>query len=158
MATKTRKKKSTSPDAATAFDAVRVAAESIRSDAPATVPAMEPGDVLRQGDLYVIALDSALPGKPTHARQLAPGTTQGSRHVAEGPCEVVEPEGSAALSALHRLIPATRAHRQFVGPAIHATAPITIAHPEHGDRTLPPGDYLVTYQRAWADEVRRTQD
>lgn len=158
MAMKTRIKKSVIPNAASAFDAVRIAAESIRSAAPATIPAMEPGDVFRQGDIYLIAMDGPLSGKPIDNRQLAPGNTQGSRHVVEGGCEIIEPDGSTALFALHRLIPATRDHEQFIGPAIHATGPITITHPEHGDRTLAPGDYLITYQRAWADVVRRTQD
>ena len=38
------------------------------------------GDVVRQGDLYLVCIDK-LPenGTPTKNRQLVPGTTQGSR-------------------------------------------------------------------------------
>ncbi len=59
-----------------------------------------------------------------------------------------------AVEALCRIVPGAD-RRQFVGPVIRARGPVTITHPEHGDRTLP-GDacYLVTYQRAWSAEER----
>lgn len=156
MATKTRTKAAT---AKAAYRAVAREAEKIKSDAPATLAAMAAGDVLRQGDIYVVCLDAEVPTTGPHPRQLAPGTTQGSRHVAGGDCDVLVVDERAATAALNRLVPATRGHAPFLGPLIRARGPVTIAHPEHGDRTLPGGAcYLVTYQRTWADEVRRAQD
>ena len=56
----------------------------------------------------------------------------------------------SAVAALRRVVPRAD-FNQFVGPVIRARGPVTITHPEHGDRTLP-GEacYLVTYQRSWA--------
>jgi hypothetical protein len=143
-----------------AYETVLREVEKIRNDQPAEVQGIGPGDVVRQGDIYVVRLDHDIPDcGPSPSRQLAPGTTQGSRHVADGDCDVLIPVESAAVVILARLIPQTNGHRQFIGPLIRARGPVTITHPEHGHRTLP-GDavYLVTYQRTWADEIRRVQD
>lgn len=145
--------------AGVAYTNVLAEAETIKNDAAAALEVMSPSDSCRQGDVYVIMLDEA----PTKAsdfagRQLAPGSTQGSRHVAVGNCELYTPDDASATAILNRLIPATKNHQQFFGPVIQAAEPVTIEHPEHGDRTLPVGTYLCTYQRAYADEVRRAQD
>lgn len=143
----------------TAYKQVQRRAEAIRNDEADAIGAIAPGDVVRQGDIYVIALDvapkkrQAFPG-----RQLAPGTSQGSRHVVVGECDLYEPDQQFAASILARLVPTTRSHRQFFGPTIMARESITIEHPEHGDRQFPPGIYQVTYQRTFAEEIRRTQD
>jgi hypothetical protein len=159
LATKTKTKEAPVLTAKTAYESVRLAAETIRNDEHAAVPGMGTADVLRQGDLYLIALDKPLPGKPYGSRQLAPGTTQGSRHIVEGDCDVLAVDEGEATKVLNRLVPATKGHRQFVGPMVVAKDAVTIAHPEHGDRTLPAGTYLVTYQRSYArDEIRRTMD
>lgn len=154
MATKTKTR-----TAKAAYAAVMKSAESIRNADAATIETVSAGDVVRQGDVYVIALDSipamasAYPG-----RQLAPGNTQGSRHTAQGECELFTPVEQLTLGILGRLIPASKGQQHFLGPVVKAAAPWTIAHPEHGDRTLPAGTYLVTYQRAWAQEMRRQAD
>ncbi len=144
--------------AARAFEAVSQAAETIKNDEPATINQIEPGDVCRQGDLYLVALYVPLPGKPFGSRQLAPGTTQGSRHIVKGRCKVQTVDETEAVAAINRLVPTTRGQRLFIGPQIIASGAVTITHPEHGHRTLPPGTYLTTYQRTWAQEVRRTMD
>jgi hypothetical protein len=145
--------------ASTAYGQVARSVESIRNGDHAVIATMSPGDVLRQGDLYILALDREIAGGVPASRQLAPGTTQGSRHVAEGDCDVLSVPESDAIQAINRLVPATRGQRLFVGPMIRARGPVTIAHPEHGDRTLPGGAcYLVTIQRAWAKEIRRVRD
>lgn len=141
-----------------AFEAVRQTAEMIKNDEPATIEQIESGDVCRQGDLYIVALDVPLTGKPFGSRQLAPGSTQGSRHVVVGRCNVQAVDEIEATKAINRLIPATRGHQLFIGPQIVASGPVTITHPEHGDRTLPAGTYLMTYQRTWAQEIRRQVD
>jgi len=142
-------------DARTAYEDVRSAAEAICSDAHETIRTMSPGDVVRQGDLYLTRLDCEPPGGvPSGARQLAPGTTRGARHVVQGDCDVLQVPERAAVEALRRVIPGADAS-QIVGPVIRARGPATITHPEHGDRTLPGHScYLVTYQRAWSAEDR----
>ncbi len=155
MATKTRKNLT----AKSAYDRIASVAETIRNGDPAAIAVMSAGDVVRQGDLYLIALDeSPTKAKPYLGRQLAPGSTQGSRHVVDGECYLFEAESDSALAILNRLIPATEGFEVFLGPAIVAAEPVTITHPEHGHRTLPAGAYLTTYQRSWANEVRRQED
>jgi len=46
----------------------------------------------------------------------------------------------------------------LVGPVIKARERWALRHPEHGDVEFPAGDYVVTYQRAYADELRRQMD
>lgn len=153
MATKTKTK------AATAYQRVASSAEAICNADPATIATMSPGDVVRQGDLYLVALDVA----PARAgeydgRQLAPGATQGSRHVVVGDCELFTPDEADVAGILSRLVPATKGQRHFFGPVILARGPVTVEHPEHGHRTVPAGIYLVTQQRTWAQEIRRAMD
>jgi len=146
-------------DAATAYTRVAQVAEEIRNDEDAAIPFMEPGDVVVQGDVYLVMLAAALPAVDAYAgRQLAPGSTQGSRHTAEGEVTLVQVDESEATAALVALIPETANHRQFIGPQVTATEPWTVAHPEHGNRTLPAGIYLVTYQHDLVQEERRAKD
>jgi hypothetical protein len=147
-------------DPRTAYAEVLRAAEEIRSDAHETIATMSPGDVLRQGDLYITCLDVEPPGgRLSGTRQLAQGTTRGAKHVVVGDCDVLRVPQEEAVAALRRVVPGAD-ERQFVGPVIRARGPVTISHPEHGDRTLPgEGWYLVTYQRVWIQEkVRRQVD
>ncbi|MGE4198638.1 MAG: hypothetical protein AB7G11_16125 [Phycisphaerales bacterium] len=156
MATKTK----TLPTAAKAYEAISREAERIRNDAYETIETLSEGDTVRQGDLYLVALDQEPKALgPFGTNQLTPGTTQGSRHVVQGQCEVLRVEEREAIAILNRLVPATRKHdRQFIGPMIRASGPVTVTHPEHGDRTLPAGSYLTTYQRAFGEEIRRQAD
>lgn len=121
------------------------------------------GDAYPQGDVIFARVDKApKKAKPYAGRQLAPGDTQGSRHVAEGDVELYTPNEDAALKTLHRLFPKTRSHEvQFLGPIVQASGDWTATHPEHGDRTFPPGVYQVIYQRSYAayeQEIRRQED
>jgi hypothetical protein len=68
---------------------MREALESFDAAAPERIGSPSLGDVVRQGDLYLIAIESLPNGKKTKERQLVPGTTQGSRHVVEGDVEIV---------------------------------------------------------------------
>ena len=146
--------------AAVAYRKVARTAESIRNGDPETVGSVSPGDCVRQGDLYLVALDrEPKRSGPYEGRQLATGTTRGSRHVAEGEgVTLYTPDEADAISILNRLVPATRGHQQFLGPVILVPGGVTITHPEHGDRTLEAGVYLVTQQRSWADTLRRAAD
>jgi hypothetical protein len=142
-----------------AYKTVATAAERIANDAPATIESMSIGDVVRQGDLYILMLDGPILGGKPIGRQLAPGTSQGSRHVAVGDCKVFAVDEKAAVAVVNRLVPATKDQSLFIGPMIVAGGPLTLDHPEHANLTLPgESTYLVTYQRTWANEIRRTLD
>jgi hypothetical protein len=130
------------------FNAVKKSAEAIRNDSTQRFPeAASVGDTWRQGDLYIEKLDR-VPANAKHEKkpqaQLAPGTTQGSRHVLDSMHGVT----------MHRLASPT----VLDGPILDLATERTITHPEHGDLVLPPGVYGVTYQRAFADELRRQAD
>lgn len=119
---------------------------------PITVSAEALADVpmgkkfARQGDLYFAKIaqvpNEALPWPHIHG-QLAPGHTQGSRHCVN-------------LQQVRLwLLPKPTA---LDGPIIEAPEGVTITHPEHGDHIYPRGICQVTFQRAYADELRRVTD
>lgn len=104
------------------------------------------GDFWRQGDVYVTKLEKCSSSRKMDGvvLQVAPGNTKGSRHVldsAEG-VEMFQPYDSSVLT----------------GPQIRLTEERILTHPEHGDLVLPPGCYQITYQRAFADELKRVRD
>lgn len=123
---------------------IRADAEKIHSDRTQQFPeAASPGDKWRQGDIYIELLD-AVPTSFSPAkceRQLAPGTSKGSRHILDREVEMFVAPHADALT----------------GP-VFKTAGATVTHPEHGDVELPAGIYRITYQRAYADELRRVRD
>lgn len=100
------------------------------------------GEFARQGDLYLCRIDSA--GKdwrPTDNRQLAPGVSNGSRHVVDGDADILT---SPEANPVERLPNLNRV--RLLGPQIMAKERITITHPEHAHISLPPGVYQTTYQ------------
>lgn len=129
---------------------VSTIAEQIKSDRLQRFPtAGSVGDTVRQGDVYITLLKSVPCGstiidKPS--RQLAPGTTQGSRHCIK----------SLRGVTLYSISNAT----VYDGPVISSAKAITITHPEHGNWLLPPGCYAISYQRTEDSEgrQRRVQD
>lgn len=131
-----------------AFGELAKHAESMKNDEPQTAGAMSPGDAVAQGDLLIVALESVPRGAvatKAPAVQLAPGTTQGSRHCLESLADVT----------LYTVPDAN----VLDGPIIDARkSGCRINHPEHGDWILPAGVYAIVYQRAFADELRRVQD
>ena len=122
--------------------------ENIKNDEPQRFPeAATVGDSVRQGDVYITLLESVPRGAKAIQKpllQLAPGTTQGSRHCLD----------SLDGVTLYEIAEAT----VLDGPVLEATEEKTVTHPEHGDWILPPGCYSITYQRAYADELRRVAD
>lgn len=128
------------------FSEVAEHADRIANDGEHS-PAMDIGDVWPQGDIGLLRLAS-VPNGATKAKapsnQLAPGSTQGSRHCI------------AALSGvtIYQIPNAT----VLDGPIIDAPKGCRIDHPEHGDVILPAGVYGVVYQRAFAEELRRVAD
>lgn len=125
-------------------------AEKIKSDELQHFPAAASvGDGIRQGDIYITLLKSVPKGATVEknpALQLAPGTTQGSRHCLE----------SLAGVTVYRLKDPT----EYDGPILKLDQPHKITHPEHGDWALPCGVYGISYQRTEDSErqIRRVQD
>jgi hypothetical protein len=107
------------------------------------------GDTIRQGDVYVTLLAAVPTGYQKQAKwnqQLAPGTTQGSRHVLDsktGTTCYIHPSAS-----------------EFDGPVLLLKQERELTHPEHGNWILPPGIYGITYQRTQdaLEQQRRVAD
>lgn len=129
-----------------AFGEVLEHAESIRNDDAHRIEVMEPGDAWAQGDILIVRIEKLPTGvvKAKAESQLAPGTTQGSRHCI------------ADLSGVtvYRLADPT----PLDGPVIEAETEFTVEHPEHGNVTCPAGTYAIRYQRAFAEELKRQLD
>lgn len=144
-------------DASSVYNAMKTrCAEFTEMDnsAPRQAGAMTPDvDVLWQGDVGVILLS-----KSTHAAmkgqlkpmgsgashvQVAVGEGTGSRHtVATRAASVYSRSGAGVLD----------------GPIVVADKPWTLCHPKHRDVTFGPGEYAITYQRQYAEELRRAAD
>lgn len=107
---------------------------------------------VRQGDLYISCMRELPDGavevkKSSAALQLVEGTTQGSRHcIAEKDAKNVTIYKRSNPNALQ-------------GPILVTTGEVELTHPEHGHVILhDPGIYDITYQKAYAEELRRVQD
>jgi hypothetical protein len=127
---------------------VQTTSEQIRNDETQRFPiAASVGDTARQGDLYIELLAAVPKGANVIVNpspQLAPGTTQGSRHILDS-LEGVSMYTLDMPSVLD-------------GPILALAIERTVTHPEHGDVVLPAGVYGVTYQKQHADELRRVAD
>ena len=130
------------------FARIRDDAEKIKSNKTQRFPeAANDGDYWRQGDVYITYRDKLPPLAKADAKpnaQLAPGSTQGSRHILDSLDGVTMYQIDDA-SALQ-------------GPVLKVDTERTVTHPEHGNVVLPPGCYEITYQRAYAEELRRVLD
>jgi len=101
------------------------------------------GHAIHQGDVYMHRVLANHPrGKPLGTRQVAVGTTVGSRHVVEG-ADVAVFAGKAFQPSQKRK------EESLLGPVVVATDTFTLTHPEHAHHVLPAGTYQVTYQ--WDD-------
>ena len=138
----------------TAQDVINQIQSQATSHAPDVkrIATMRRGESIRQGDVYLTRI-SSIPARiesVTLDRQLAPGTTKGSRHIVAAKSKATiyaPPPSSTDLS----------------GPTIDCpTRRLVIEHPEHGWIDLPRGTYQVTYQRDYkrerAEELRRVAD
>lgn len=130
-----------------AFGELARHAEKIKSDEHQHAGEMSVGDAWPQGDIAIVLIGVLPAGAKFVERptlQLAPGTTQGSRH---------------CLESLDGLTVYTHANPTALdGPILDAPNGLRVNHPEHGDVSLRPGVYAVVYQRAFAEELRRVQD
>jgi hypothetical protein len=131
--------------------------EEIVNDEAKLLPSFEIGDSSHQGDLIVVRIRE-LPAsvKPRGNRQLAEGTTQGSRHVmTRGKVYDAQAEEVAGLiqNANGVLV-----NPRYIGPVFVSPAKPTandLAHPEHGNQGFPAGAVCATvYQRSLDSENR----
>ena len=101
------------------------------------------GEGVRQGDLYLFRVEPRIERGTKTGRQLAPGNTQGSRHVAAGRGVEVYAVPGGPLD----------------GPVVVADRRWRLEHPEHADIDMPSGTYQVSYQRDFAaEQIRRVAD
>jgi hypothetical protein len=108
---------------------------------------IEIGQFVRQGDIYIHRVHDDHPcGDVTENRQLAFGTTRGSRHILEGDAEVY----------LGMTAPEW-AKRALLGPMFKLFRRGTVTHPEHAHISLPAGTYQVTHQMD-ARTLQRVRD
>lgn len=139
-----------------AVRSVKESAESMHAARTERIGSPSLGDVVRQGDIYLVCVDSLPNGKPSSDRQLAPGNTQGSRHVLLGDCKIVT---GVDVSAYPSTQAVSKIHPALIGPAFECIGNVTLTHPEHGDKILPEITvWQVIYQQVHAEEVRRVRD
>lgn len=106
-------------------------------------------DSVRQGDVYITLLGEVPAGYKLEKNwdlQLAPGTTQGSRHVLDLRSGV----------QCYRHEDAS----EFDGPVLVISELREVTHPQHGHWILPPNIYGFSYQRTQdsLDQQRRVAD
>lgn len=104
------------------------------------VKAMKPGQFVRQGDIYLVCVPSTHPkGDARKDRQLAPGSSKGSRHVAEEGMELFQGCKAPAgyLERINGGRNAERVESLLVGPRIKTKKRSVISHPEHAHVSLP---------------------
>lgn len=117
---------------------------------------IEIGHAIQQGDLYVHRVPEDH-GRGiqigTNLVQVALGTGNGARHIAEGDVQVFSgtclPAGVTAPNDVE--------DNEIVGPVIVAGKTWLLTHPEHPHHRLPAGTYQVTYQYD-PKTMRRVQD
>lgn len=114
---------------------------------------LEVGRAIHQGDVYVFAVAGSHPrGDRLGTRQVAVGTTIGSRHVADGDGVEVF---AAVAGAADKLLPLFDADQRAacLGPVVVARDTWTLTHPEHAHHVMPAGTFQVVYQ--WDEATRR---
>lgn len=131
----------------TIIEEIHAHGKSIANDSIVRVTP-EIGVPVAQGDINLWLLsklpDNAIETVPN--RQLAPGTTRGSRH-----CIKAEDIPYVKFYRLANPNP-------LQGGIMVFDREVTIEHPEHGDQVWPAGIVAVTYQRRHAAELKRSQD
>lgn len=134
-----------------------VKAEGIVNDAPKLHATFEVGDCAHQGDVIVVRI-ATLPksAKPRKNRQLADGTTMGSRHVLErgDVYDADKDEIAKAIKAATKVA----VDAKYIGPVFVSPDKPTardLNHPEHGPQGFPAGSVCaVVYQRNLDSEER----
>jgi hypothetical protein len=136
--------------AATVFQQILDHAQQNKNDSTRRVTPVV-GQVIPQGDINILTLDKlpkAVKSVPAPVNgQLAPGTTQGSRHCI------------ALKDIKHVDFYVYPDPNPLEGPVLMFNKQVTIEHPEHGNQVWPAGTIVaIGYQRRYAEELRRVQD
>lgn len=147
----------TAADATAKVEAEAPVDQSVRQ---ITEAQMKVGFGIRQGDLYLIRINSkgestikAGNGDTSTVKiedyqskgeyQLAPGNTMGSRHtIAQRDHGHVEMKRNIAEQS------------PLLGDILVAKERFTVEHPEHAHFELPAGEYIVAYQTNWKTKRR----
>lgn len=117
------------------LEQIEAAARNANSDERRVNPAI--GQVVRQGDIYISRVADDHPhGDLLPHRQLADGTTMGSRHIVDRDAPVEVYAGTTRPAWV----------TGFLGPCVVATGEWGVGHPEHARCVLGPGTYQVTHQ------------
>lgn len=112
------------------------------------------GDAIRQGDLYIMVIDSMPKGYAKIAnqkfteqhRQLVPGNTQGAKHCLD------------SLEGVQMWHPNNYGEESLNGPCLKLSQERIIQHPTHGSVTIPAGMMVQCfYQREYDAEQQRAR-
>ena len=136
--------------------------EAIINDAPRTFVDFPVGTVAHQGDVMFVRIASLPAGKPRKNRQLADGTTQGSRHILEGG-EVFDCEPGEVARLIGQACKGLNVDARYIGPVFRTKdTEADVVHPEHGDHCYRGQDWVIAtvFQRSLDAEEReaRVQD
>lgn len=117
------------------------------------------GQNCRQGDVYLLRVAKRPECYATKSsnRQLAPGTSKGSRHILDGAVTVFTAPEAASRDAVSRLPGVSGGRLLLPGPCVEADERFTLTHPEHAHHSLPAGCYVTVYQLDQRS-MRRVQD
>lgn len=112
-------------------------AKKNKDASPRDLRDIQVGEIGHQGDIYVHCAPGDHPYGPELAsRQLAEGSTQGSRHMAVGKLKVYasikNPPSATSLALL--------------GPVVVASEPWRLEHPEHAMHLYPAGVFAIVHQ------------
>jgi hypothetical protein len=117
---------------------------------------IEIGSVIQQGDVYLHRVaDTHHRGEQigVESVQIALGTGNGARHVAEGAVKAFR----GTKLPPNVVAPMDVDEAEILGPVVLADDTWHLTHPEHPHHRLPPGTYQTTYQYD-PHTMRRVQD
>jgi len=101
----------------------------------------KPGEWARQGDCYLLRIAARdMAWQHTDNHQLAPGVSNGSRHVAEDKVLVFISNESRLIMQL------PNGKALLLGPQLTCDERFLITHPEHAHYSLPAGAWQIGYQ------------
>jgi hypothetical protein len=129
----------------TTTNAVKKIQEAVPDESLRITRRIEIGHVLQQGDVYLHRVADDHPrGEEIGVGlvQVALGTGNGARHMAEGAVRVFAGEKLPAWCKA----PMDVAAEEVTGPVVVAAEVWHLTHPEHPHHRIPPGVYQVTYQ------------